>query len=299
MDDDYTGAKMPSKKVPKHLMVLLRGSVDAFVNSPIILLPFITIAFVQLFVLEVLYFSPRFPLSAFFNPIVGTLWGAEFTHYPNNILLLPKLFQNMQVLIYICVSSFFIAVAIAIISAINNDRKIKFLEACKETLGQYIHIFAGAMISFGAFLGLYKLYHLSLQAVLDLSSVDGAFFIVNRIVSGGAPYAHLLIGVFVTTLFAFVFPIIVIEKRKIFAAIGLNFKNLWGSFWYMFMVVLVPTLFYLPVLMLRSNISGLADATVPEARVLVLIISVLVTMFIDVTIYTAVTSFYLIKRERS
>ena len=103
----------------------------------------------------------------------------------------------------------------------------------------------------------------------------------------------------VFALFAFVFPIIVIDKRKILAAIGLNFKNLRGSFWYMFVVVLIPTLFYLPVLLLRSNISGIADVTIPEVRLLALIISVLVTMFIDVTIYTAITSFYLLKKEHA
>lgn len=290
---------MPFKKVPRHLIPLLKGAVDTFVNNPIILLPFLTIAFIQLLVLEILYFSPRFPLSAFFNPIIGTLWGAEFIHYPNNILILPKLFQNIQVLVYIFISSFFIAVAIGIISAINSGKKVDFSSACKGVLGQYIHIFSAALIAFCTFFGLYKLYHLVLNSILRTSSVDGVFFVVKKIILHGAPYVNLLIGVFVTAMFAFVFPIIVIDKRKIIAAIGLNFKNLWGSFWYIFAVILVPTLFYLPVLLLRSNISGLADATIPEARVLALIISVAVTMFIDVTIYTAITSFYLLKKEHS
>jgi len=59
---------MPSKKIPRQFMPLLKGAVDTVFNNPIILLPFITIAFVQLFALEILYFSPRFPLSSFFNP---------------------------------------------------------------------------------------------------------------------------------------------------------------------------------------------------------------------------------------
>ena len=288
---------MPLKKVPRHLIPLLKGSVDTFVNNPIILLPFLTIAFIQLLILEILYFSPRFPLSVFFNPIVGTLWGTEFIHYPNNFLMIPKLFQNIQVVVYIFVSSFFIAAAIEIISAINSDKKINFSLACKNTLGQYIHVFSGALISFCTFFGLYKLYHFALNSFLRSSSVDGIFFIVKKIILYGAPYMVLLIGVFVTALFAFVFPIIVIDKRKILAAIGLNFKNLWGSFWYIFVAVLIPTLFYLPVLLLRSNISGIAEVTIPEIRLLALIISVIVTMFIDVTIYTAITSFYLLKKE--
>ena len=85
---------MPSKNVPKHLIPLLRGAVDTFVTNPIIFLPFITIAFVQLMVLEILYFTQQFPLAVFFNPIINTLWGERFTRYPYNFEILPKLFQN-------------------------------------------------------------------------------------------------------------------------------------------------------------------------------------------------------------
>jgi hypothetical protein len=63
------------------------------------------------------------------------------------------------------------------------------------------------------------------------------------------------------------------------------------------LVVLIPTLFYLPVLILRHNIGGIANATFPEIRVLALVIGIIVTMFIDATIYTAVTTFYLLKKE--
>jgi len=100
---------MPSKKVPGHLIPLLRGSIDTYVTNPVILIPFLSIAFVQLLALEILYFAPRYPLAAFFNPIVQTLWGERFVHYPNNLLILPKLFQNVQVFVYIFISSFFIS----------------------------------------------------------------------------------------------------------------------------------------------------------------------------------------------
>ena len=89
--------KKLSKKVPGRLGALLRGSVDTIVTNPVILIPFLTIAFVQLLALEILYFAPRFPLSAFFNPLIRTLWGGEFVHYPSNLMILPILFQKIQV----------------------------------------------------------------------------------------------------------------------------------------------------------------------------------------------------------
>ncbi|MCK5014298.1 MAG: hypothetical protein KAS66_10800 [Candidatus Omnitrophica bacterium] len=290
---------MPRKKVPKELVGLLRGAINTFTTHPIILVPFVTIAFVQVFVLEILYFVPRFPLSDFFNPIIRTLWGEEFIHYPSNFIILPKLFQYAQIPLYIFVSSFFIAVAIAIIAAINDGRKVRFLSACRDVFSQYVHIFVGALISFCMFYGLHKVYGLMIVRALAISSTEGIFFIIKTVVIKGAPHFNLLIGVFVTTVFAFVFPLIAIEKKKIFPAIGLNFKHLWGSFWFVAVLVFLPTVFYLPVLLLRGNIGGIAQTTFPEARVLVIIVSILVTVFIDATVYTAITMYYLLKKEHS
>ena len=39
--------------------------------------PFIIIVFINLFVLEILYFSARYPLSIFFAPIIGRIFGAS------------------------------------------------------------------------------------------------------------------------------------------------------------------------------------------------------------------------------
>lgn len=290
---------MPTQKVPKRLISLLKGSVDTYIAHPVILVPFVTIAFIQLLVLEMLYFAPRSPLAAFFNPLVRTLWGEKFVHYPSNFVLLPQLFQRFQIPIYIFISSFFIAAAIATIDAINSRQKINFALACKAALSRYVHILFGAGISFCIYGGLHKLYNLVMMRALKIGSVDGIFFIIKTVTLKGALYVNLLISAFVMAIFAFVFPIIMIEKKNILSAIGLSFKYLWGSFWFVLFIALIPTLFYLPIIFLRSNLGGIAQTTFPEVRVLVLVLSVVVTMFIDATIYTAYTTYYLLKKEYS
>ncbi len=288
---------MPRRKTSKNLVPLLRGAVNTFIAHPVILFPFVVIAFIQLLVLEILCFASRFPLGGFFNPIVRTLWGEEFTHYPNNFIVLPKLFQYAQMPIYVLISSFLIAVAIASIAAVNDNRTVKFLLVCRKVLAQYVHIFVAALLSFCVFYLFHRLYGLVIQRAWEISSTQGPFFIIKTVVIQATPYVNLLIGVLITAIFAFVFPIIVIEKKSIFPAIGLNFKHLWGSFWYVFLIVLIPTVFYLPALLLRSNIAGIAQTTFPEIRALALVVSVLVTMFIDAAVYTAVTTYYLLKKE--
>ncbi|MCK5082424.1 MAG: hypothetical protein KAR31_05915, partial [Candidatus Omnitrophica bacterium] len=113
-----------------------------------------------------------------------------------------------------------------------------------------------------------------------------------------APYVNVLIGIFITTLFAFVFPVIMIEKKKIFAAIIGNFRALWGSCWFVFFMVAIPTLFYLPVIVLRTGISSPEMVVVfPSIQILALVLSVLVMFVIDMVVYTAITTYYLLKKE--
>ncbi|MFA5087609.1 MAG: hypothetical protein WC552_01080 [Candidatus Omnitrophota bacterium] len=288
---------MTSKKTGKQVFPLLRQSINALVVNPIILFPFLTIAFFQLVILEILYFSTRFPLVAFFGPLIRRLWGEGYLHYPFNFAVLPMLFQFAQIPIYIFVSSFLIAVAMVMIAAINNDQNINFRSACRKAFPQYVHIVLAAIISFVIFYVLSKIYGVAIWRALKIGSKSGIFFMIKMIVLRGAPYFNLLMGVVITTLFAFVLPIIVIEKKKILSALILNFKSLWRSWWFIFLVVLFPTLLYVPVLILRNNMPVIANTFFPGIKFLALILSVLFMVVIDGVVYTAITMFYLLKRE--
>ena len=108
-----------------NLAVLLSGAANIIKAHPHILYPLCLYAFLQLFVLEILYFSPRFPLSAFFGPLITTLWGGTFLHYPFNFILLPKLFYYIQVPLYLFLGAFLSATAVTFIAAVNDEKKIQ------------------------------------------------------------------------------------------------------------------------------------------------------------------------------
>ncbi|MDP3789263.1 MAG: hypothetical protein Q8R48_02550, partial [Candidatus Omnitrophota bacterium] len=57
---------------------------EALSNNPVIFTPFIFIAFLECLVLEISYFSARFPLSSIFAPIIRKFFGEQFLHYPGN-----------------------------------------------------------------------------------------------------------------------------------------------------------------------------------------------------------------------
>ncbi len=286
-----------ARKFQKQIIPLLRESVNSLVANPIILLPFMTVAFFQMLLLEIIYFSSQFPLVHFFGPIIRRTVGETYLHYPKHLLLLPQWFQITQYFLFIFVSSFLIAVAIEIIKNINNNGKITFPKALRTVFPQYIHICLAAILTFFIFYVLAKLHGLILAKAVQISSTTGIFHVIKTIVLSARPYSNLLIGTLVTTLFAFVLPIIVIERQKVIQAVILNFKYLWGSFWFLFLIILIPMLCYVPVLLLQDNLSTIASGTFQEVRLLSPVISVVVMTLIDAMVYTAITIYFLFKRE--
>lgn len=281
----------------KKIIPLLRNAVNTIMLNKIIFLPFCIVAFAQLLVLEVLYFMPRFPLKIFFGPIVSKLWAESYLHYPLNLVLLPKIFQYVQIPIFILLSSYCIAVLCNIIYSINNNKSISIKNVFKETSSRYVHVVVAAMISYLLVMVLINTYGLAVNRALQIQSESGIFYILKRIVLDGSPFFSLMISVTVTVLFAYVIPIIVLEQKRLFSAIINNFKSLWGNFWFTYIVVLVPSLFFVPVLLLRKSVA--VNSMLPEVNVLMIVLSVIVSAVIDTIIYTSITSIYLLKREEN
>ena len=284
-------------KVATHKKVfpLLKSSIDTILSNWIILLPYITIVFIQLFILEILYFSNRFPLKIFFGPIIRTLSKENFLHYPLNLFLLPELFQQVQIPLYIFVNSFFIAVSIGIIAALNSGKKVSLKTINLEIFKAYVHLVIAAILAFVVLLGVLKLYSILYLRANMLRSTSGILYIIKFMVMNGKPYFSLLGSILISALFAFVVPIIVIEKKKIFAAVGLNFKLLIKYFWTVLGVVFFPTFVFIVILLLRNSLPS--NLSLPEIRVWVLIASILLTGFIDAVVNTAITTFYLLDKE--
>jgi len=286
---------MKNQITEKQVIPLVKTAVNTLLRNKILLFPYSMIVFVQLFILEILYFIPRFPLNKFFSPIITTFWSEKYLHYPLNLLLLPQLFQKAQPPVYILISSFFVAASIYVISEINNKEDINILDAFKRVLTQYIHIVIATLISFLLIIFFFEGYGLIVKRAMIIRSTQGVFYWIKVLVIGGTPYVSLLISIFVTTIFAYVYPAIVLDKKKIFSAIGINFKMLSKSFWNTFFLVLIPTLFFVPILLLRNSFP--IDLSIPEIRLWLLILSIFIMIMIDAVVYTAVTIFYLTKKE--
>ncbi len=288
---------MPSKSSHKNPIKILQSSLYTIINNPTILFPFCISAFIQLLILEILYFAPRYPLNIFFGPIIGRVWGEQFLHYPFNFTLLPKLFQMIQIPIYIFIGSFFIAMAVAIIIRINDGKTVHIKQTIKEISSSYVHVVIIALIGYLLVLSFFKIYGILFNRALLIHSQNGIFYWLKKIIIDGTPYFNLLLSVIAATIFAYVIPIIIIEKKKIFTAIWINFKTLWNSFWSTFCIVLLPSLLFVPVILFRISISKGKGMGSPELGLIILILSIIVMVLIDSIVYTGITIFYLLRKE--
>ncbi|MDE1921619.1 MAG: hypothetical protein KGJ09_06760 [Candidatus Omnitrophica bacterium] len=288
---------MTSKSLRPKPFAVLNSSISILFQHPIIFYPLVISVFFQLLALEIFYFAPRPPLSVFFAPLISRLWGPEFLHYPYNFLLLPKLFYYAQVVIYLFAGGFLLAVSIRLIGAFNNDKKMSVKEAWKDCWPSYIHVLLASFLSFFLFFAFAKSYNNLYIWAAKIQAKGGVHGFIKHAILGSGLYVQFLVGILITAVLIYVIPIIVLEKKKIFPAIGLGLKFFWQSFWFTIVVVLVPTLFYLPVLLARDKIPALMTVTFPEIELVVLVVSTICATLVDCIIAAAVTTYYLYTKE--
>lgn len=282
-----------STQQPK-VFTILRSSVNTLFTNNAILFPFSIIIFVQLLILEILYFIPQWPLNVFFGPVIAKLWSVTYMHYPFNLALLPKIFYYALIPSYILFSSFFICMAIGAIIMINNDEEPKMGLIFKKLLPSYIYIVVTAALTF-FFIKLFTQgYDVIYERAQAIRSQTGPFYWLKATVIVGAPYFKVLMNVLGTTLFAYVFPLLVIEKRNVFTAIVENLRFVITAPLKTFLIVCIPTMLYVLILLSRNHIPY--EAQIPEMRVASIVLSVVVMVFIDAVVYTSLTTFYLIRK---
>jgi hypothetical protein len=261
--------------------------------------PFIIIVFINLLVLEILYFLPRYPLSVFFTPIISRIWGEQFMHYPMNLMLLPKLFYYAQMVIFLFFSSILIAMVADMVAAVNNEKPVNFKASLQKSLPGYVYIVIYAFLFLLLSQAFYNAYGLLIRRALKIHSTAGIYFWIKECIFYAAPYSQFLYSIFVTTFLIYIPILIILEKKKFLAALIINFKTLFGSLWLTFILVLVPALFYIPYLLMQNNMGRLVDMTVPEVQVLVIAVCIFLTTAINIFIVASATTYYLYKKENS
>ena len=287
---------MSTKLTVRQSFPLLGGAVTTLFKNPQILYPFFILAFIKLFLIEVLFFANRFPLVKVFGRIITRLKGAQYLHYPFNFDLINHWFQSSQAFIYLLLTSLFIGKAVLIIAGINNGEEITS-KTTKIGLRRYINLIAVFLLIFVLMSGWIAGYGLLMRRAAQIRSTSGIYFVIKQAVILGAPYFNLLFSGVVTMLLAYVVPLVVLEKKNVFAAVLRNFVLVWPSALALFIVFFTSSLLFVPVLLVRSNQQWFSSFMTPESWQVFMIFGIFVMLFIDAIQYTAITTSYLLTKD--
>lgn len=253
---------------------------ELMAKKPIVILPFVIVAFLESIALELVYFSVRPPLSKVFEPVIRKFFGEMLIHYPGNLIILPKLFYYAQVAIYLSVGVMLTAIAVNIFKNTSEGLPVRFDAMLKNAAKRYFGYFG---------------YGCIIMAVLFLINQSESFVlskIMNRLGNVLPQSANMLIysgfmaTLFITTVIIYSFlistvPLMVLEKKSLFksllSSICLGARN----FFKIFSLILPSFVIYLPFTILKSLPVAIADRAFPEVNFIIIALGIIATIFID------------------
>lgn len=256
------------------------ASLELMFTRPIVIFPFFIIAFLEALALELLFFSPRKPLSVLAAPVTRKLFGEAALHYPANLAALPKQFYYAQILIYVVIGVLLMGMAMEIVRTLRVDKTVKRNAVLKSTIARYpsFLIFGLLMV-----IALYLLKRT--DAFIFLKAQRLIFGHLPKVFSASSPYIFALFLFFSNMILqAFLIltiPLMIINKKSCFKAVWSSIVLTWKNFGVVFALVFFPFLLYIPVTLLKSGTHKLMDSTFPEVVLYVTGLGIILTAFIE------------------
>ncbi len=265
-------------------------------KRPVILFPFVIVAFLEGLAFELIYFFPRKPISFIANPIIGKFFGEAFLHYPGNIILLPRLSYYAQIVIYCLIGVLLAAISINIFKNVKSNLPLKTNALINNAVKNYL-----PFLVYGI---------LMVALVFLLKKAD--FFILSRffkLTARIAPNRTAQLYPYISPMFLFftnvimqvflvlALPILVIEKKSLFKALGRSIYMGVRNFFSIFILIFVPFLIYLPISLLKSFQPALINKTFPEITLYVTGAGIILAMFIDCFVIICASQFLLDKSK--
>ena len=272
------------------------ATAEMMVRSPMVILPFFVIAFIEALILEFAYFSTRHPIAFVMAPIIKKFFGEEMAHYPGSLIILPRLFYYLQTASYILFGVLLTAVSVNVFVNIQNKLPVKVKAMVNNASKRYISFFLfGAMV-----IAIITL----LQKADAFLFIKGTRFISRHLpqIPGQVYYlgntAFLFIANFILQVFMVsCVPIIVIEKAGLLKALWKSILIGFRDFFTVASLIFLPFLVYLPVMLMKSFSNDLVVRTFPEINLYVSAFGIIIAAFLDCFVILCVSQFIMDKRE--
>lgn len=264
------------------------ASFNLMATEPIVMLPFVFIAFLEGMALELIYYFPRKPWANVAGPIISKFFGEALMHYPGNLVILPKLFHYAQVVIYVFCGVCLTAIAVNIFYNIMMGPALQTSALIKNALKRYLPFLGFGLIVIALMFLLKKADLFIFLKLMDPISED-----LPQILRKLTPFM-LTFFLFLTNIILKVFlvltiPILVIKEKPLLKALTRSIKIGFNNFSSIFTLIFLPLLVYLPLALLKTDSAKLIDKTFPELNLYILIIGIILAIFVEcfVTLSTA------------
>ncbi len=260
---------------------------------PHLLFPLTIVAFLEALWLEFLYFAPYTFLGTLILPPIRRFLGELALHYPVYLLILPRIFNLGQIFLYILIGGILTGVTVVLAEGANEGKTLSLQAAWKKIRGRWFALILAAL-----FLTLL----IRLVGTLPIAALRAGFAFAGRgwlrqaleFLTGALPYIHFLLGVLAQTFILFLIPLIVLDNRKFFPAIGKGLVLSGQHLLRVYALLLLPLICYSPIWYLKGNVNFLVRKTLyPESILILLAIGILATIVLDTYIAVSATLFFL------
>jgi hypothetical protein len=249
---------------------------------PVIAVPFVVIAAVDVVTLTALFLAPRPPVSIALAPIIRAFWGEKFLHYPVNFLLLPQLFNYGRNILSFIVGITFTGIATALIMQAYQNAEPKWWFCIQKALKKYLRLVVVWGITFGMTV-------LVVRALNSFSNLFSSYRILMGLEFGAS--------IIVQMVFVFAVPAVIIENKKISASLVRSLALVKNYPITAFIFVLIPSLLFIPITYLHLKLPSLMERLVPEVVLYALVIRIITINIIDFFITSSASIVLLYHRE--
>lgn len=263
---------------------------DFIAKRPVVILPFIIIAFFECLALELIFFSTRNPISYLANPIIRKFFGEAFAHYPMNMVLLPKLFYYSQIVLYAILGVFMTGLSVNIFKNVRAGLPLVTGAILKNGLKRYLSfVLYGILVS--VLLVLLRRADIFLFKKLVRLILEFFPTLSPQLYRIAITLFLLLTNVIMQAFLILTIPVMVLENkfipRAVFRSVYLGARN----FLTVFGIIFLPFMLYTPIVLLMSFSDVLVKNVAPEITFYLTLINIVMTIFIDCFILICVSQF--------
>lgn len=264
-----------------------KNCLESFKQGNIFLL-FLLYAIVQIGFIFILMSFAFPPFSAFLVPIMTKFFGQPSIHYPNNYLVLPTLFFWVNLLLSGFAGILLVGASTNLFARKYQDKSVAMAPGLKTTLPHYSILFVVWIVETAVLLGIF----------LGLPALMGKIAFFKNHGPLATQLATSLVAIFFGGLFVYTTALIVLENRGPMSAIKKSFGLFWEYPVITFLLLAVPNFIRMPVDLLSGKTQFLITKFNPEMVGIVLMLSVVVSVFANFFLVGTVTRYFMLVKSR-